>query len=218
MKNSHEIQRGFALVVGLIFLLVLTVLAIVVMRGTQLELAMSTAVTRQEQALEAADTMRAVTREFMYANGEKLNLDVKEGAVPEFVYTDNCSVAFNSNFGTDLQPVDNSTSQATQMLDGLSCFGFGSGCFEDRLQDINRSPTVLLDQASLKYCTTGTNNSTEYKMSVNAIQLSVLRQPGIDISSPGEEQRQIYALVTRGRTDAALSETVLYGSVQTKRN
>ena len=48
-------------------LLVLTLLATVVMRGTTLELAMTTAVTKQEQALVLADSARSLTKELIIA-------------------------------------------------------------------------------------------------------------------------------------------------------
>lgn len=53
-------QRGVALFVGLVFLVMLTLIALVVMKGTLLEMRMATATARHEQAFEAAETMRAI--------------------------------------------------------------------------------------------------------------------------------------------------------------
>jgi hypothetical protein len=53
-------QRGIALFVGLIFLLLLTVVALVVMRGTVLEMHLTSGTARHEQAFEASEATRAI--------------------------------------------------------------------------------------------------------------------------------------------------------------
>ncbi len=53
-------QRGVALFVGLIFLVVLSLVAVVAMRGTLMEMHMATNVARHEQAFEASETLRGV--------------------------------------------------------------------------------------------------------------------------------------------------------------
>lgn len=53
-------QQGVALFIGLIFLVVLSLVAVIAMRGTLLEMRMATNVARHEQAFEASETLRAV--------------------------------------------------------------------------------------------------------------------------------------------------------------
>jgi len=53
-------QRGIALFVGLVFLVMLTLVSLIVMRGTLLEMRMTTATARHEQAFEASETARTV--------------------------------------------------------------------------------------------------------------------------------------------------------------
>lgn len=53
-------QRGIALFVGLIFLLVLSVIAITAMRGTLVEMKMVTNTARHEAAFEASEALRSV--------------------------------------------------------------------------------------------------------------------------------------------------------------
>jgi hypothetical protein len=53
-------QRGVALFVGLIFLLVLSIIAVMAMRGTLTEMKMVTNVARHEAAFEASEALRAV--------------------------------------------------------------------------------------------------------------------------------------------------------------
>ncbi|MGC1551064.1 MAG: PilX N-terminal domain-containing pilus assembly protein [Rhodanobacter sp.] len=53
-------QRGIALFIGLIFLMMLSLLALSVMKGTLLEMRMTTATAHHEQAFEASEAMRAI--------------------------------------------------------------------------------------------------------------------------------------------------------------
>jgi hypothetical protein len=53
-------QRGVVLFVGLVFLIVLTLIALVVMRGTLLEMHMTSASARHEQAFEASEAARVI--------------------------------------------------------------------------------------------------------------------------------------------------------------
>lgn len=58
--HSPSRQRGIALFVGLIFLVVLSLLAAIAMRGTLMEMRMATNVAKHEQAFETSETLRAV--------------------------------------------------------------------------------------------------------------------------------------------------------------
>lgn len=58
-RRSHH-QRGVALFVGLVFLVVLSLIAIIAMKGTLLETRMSTSSARHEQAFETSETLRTL--------------------------------------------------------------------------------------------------------------------------------------------------------------
>lgn len=58
--HSMHAQRGVALFIGLIFLLVLSIIAVMAMRGTLSEMKMVTNVARHEAAFEASEALRAV--------------------------------------------------------------------------------------------------------------------------------------------------------------
>lgn len=60
LSASRAAQQGIALFVGLIFLVVLSVVAIVAMRGTLLELRMVNNVALHERAFEVSESLRAV--------------------------------------------------------------------------------------------------------------------------------------------------------------
>lgn len=58
-EHSTKSQRGFALFLGLIFLLMITLVAVTAMRGTSLELAMANNTALREEAFEGAEAARS---------------------------------------------------------------------------------------------------------------------------------------------------------------
>jgi hypothetical protein len=61
-------QRGVALFVGLVFLVVLSLVAIIAMQSTFLEMRMATNVARHEEAFQMSDSMRGAVGPFLDAN------------------------------------------------------------------------------------------------------------------------------------------------------
>lgn len=59
-STAKNQQRGVALFVGLVFLVVLSLVAIMAMKGTLIEMRMGTSAARHEQAFEASETLRGV--------------------------------------------------------------------------------------------------------------------------------------------------------------
>ncbi|NUR22527.1 PilX N-terminal domain-containing pilus assembly protein [Frateuria sp.] len=60
MPTLRSRQRGIALFVGLVFLVVLSLVAVIAMRGTLMEMRLVTNVARHEQAFETSETLRGV--------------------------------------------------------------------------------------------------------------------------------------------------------------
>jgi PilX N-terminal len=60
MPTTRSRQRGIALFVGLVFLVMLSLVAVIAMRGTLMEMRLVTNVARHEQAFETSETLRAV--------------------------------------------------------------------------------------------------------------------------------------------------------------
>ncbi|WP_170207639.1 PilX N-terminal domain-containing pilus assembly protein [Luteibacter pinisoli] len=81
-------QRGIALFLGLVFLVVLSVVAVMAMRGTLVEMRMTTNVARHESAFEASETMRAVPvnmfDQHVFERGWPTSFG---GAVPDSLFT-----------------------------------------------------------------------------------------------------------------------------------
>lgn len=61
-------QRGIALFVGLIFLVVLSLVAVIAMQSTFLEMRMATNVARHEEAFQMSDSMRGAVGPFLDSN------------------------------------------------------------------------------------------------------------------------------------------------------
>ena len=61
-------QRGVALFVGLIFLIVLSLVAVIAMQSTFLEMRMSTNVARHEEAFQMSESMRTLVDPFLDQN------------------------------------------------------------------------------------------------------------------------------------------------------
>lgn len=81
-------QQGIALFVGLIFLLVLSIVAVIAMRGTLVEMRMVTNTARHETAFEASEALRSLPvslfDEHVYARGWPTSF---KGDVPDSEFT-----------------------------------------------------------------------------------------------------------------------------------
>lgn len=106
MPQSTHAQRGVALFVGLIFLLVLSIIAVMAMRGTLTEMKMVTNVARHEAAFEASEALRAVPvtlfDQHVFARGWPTSFG---GAVPDgdFTYTQSLSTDMLAKVKTSIQ-------------------------------------------------------------------------------------------------------------------
>jgi Tfp pilus assembly protein PilX len=105
-RKERPRQRGVALVIGLIFLLMLTLISVIAMRGTSMEMMMSTAGARSLRALELSERGR---RE---VTGSVLSGILTDGAVwnASRVYTTSDRAA------VDLQAIDINNNYAADPL------------------------------------------------------------------------------------------------------
>ncbi len=79
-------QRGATLFVGLMFLLVLTLVALVSMRGTTLELKMATNQTQHQTAFELAESMRLMTGAIVSQNTLNRGMQNFSGSAQTWAY------------------------------------------------------------------------------------------------------------------------------------
>jgi Tfp pilus assembly protein PilX len=188
-------HKGFALFTGLILLLVLTLISIVVMRGTRLELAMTTAATGQEQAVAYADSARSIARElrlesFEIAEASQGNLSnsgyggLRPGNVPPFL-----SIACNG--GGDLF----NNSPLTNPNVFLGANDFSSTSTDLRIQTINAPTRHLGPFREAK------QDCAEGKMGMSTAELGMREKVG-DAVGAGENRENTQILAAIGYGDS----------------
>ena len=212
-RNNH--QSGFALVTGLIMLLMLTLIAITVMRGTKLELAMTTAVTRQEQAFSLADSARSLGRELLFSalqvgvEGEATTTAVA-GRAPNlpsyFGSSSTCPGVGNmaDRFGRQ----GANTTSFTQI--GINAFD--NNVMSLRVQTVNASPAHITPIVSTKPagCDVGT-------MYMGIIEMTKKIEVGSDVANP--EVTKAVALIGYGDTvDGGYAKVLTVSDVQINNN
>jgi len=113
-------QQGVALFVGLVFLVMLSLVAIVVMKDTLLEMRMTTATARHEQAFEAAESARLVPETILAAHVFNRGWPSSwGGSVPDSAFDLNATFLHRDNWLKLLDP-------GTKSGEGLqSCGGVG---------------------------------------------------------------------------------------------
>jgi Tfp pilus assembly protein PilX len=113
-------QRGVALFVGLVFLVMLSLVAIVVMKDTLLETRMTTATARHEQAFEASETGRLIPETILAAHVFNRGWPTSwGGSIPDSAFDLNATFGHRPDWIKLLDP-------ATTSGEGLqSCGGVG---------------------------------------------------------------------------------------------
>ena len=135
-------QRGIALFVGLVFLVMLTLVSLIVMRGTLLEMRMTTATARHEQAFEASEMARTVPETILAAH--VFNRGWPEswgGNVPDIMFNLNTVFANRLGWSALLNP-NTTTGQGLQPAcgSGLVIFYMAVTC-PTRTAFYNFTPT-----------------------------------------------------------------------------
>ena len=98
-------QRGIALFIGLVFLVMLTLVSLIVMRGTLLEMRMTTATAQHEQAFELSETAREVPEAILALH--VFNRGWPEswgGSVPDILFNLNSTYANRTDWINLLNP------------------------------------------------------------------------------------------------------------------
>lgn len=202
--NIKTHQSGFALATGLMFLLVLTLIAIVAMQGTKLELAMSTAVTRQEQAFEMTELSRVVARQSQAIAIEETGrvYSSRETNLPAFAI-----------------PCDGGGGQIGERpRKGIFGLGFNCSdedCMRERVQNIDNIPNLWT--ISYPSCATSTTPAV-FEGKGGLIKLSVDNAAGRDVQSGQDEVPVMITAFGRGATaDGGSATNVAYFNVRTVR-
>lgn len=195
---------GFALATGLMFLLVLTLIAIVAMQGTKLELAMTTAVTRQEQAFEMTELSRVVARQsqaLSFALDQRV-IKTNETNIPSFAVNAVCGVqlAGASQVGPGI-------------IRGWNCST--GDCMSDRLQNMN----AVADLWTIGYpACVALPDVADLRGSGGLIKLGVDNGPGRDSQAGQDEIPVLISAFGRGSTaDGGNAMSMSFFTVKTSR-
>jgi hypothetical protein len=221
--KSPKKQNGFALIVGVLLLLILTLLSLTAIRGTQLELLMATAVSRQEQAIEASDAARAMGRELMSASiirsaeySSRFVAPTDGDAVPNFAITALAGCPTDS--GGDPFGGQNVTGGGATFIRGATCYANDTECMNIRLQQVNQTTTDVIPFNFFRYYPLTSRGTDDLcaQLAVTTVQLTSRADIGRDAT--GDELRSMFGLVARGNApDGASSKTVALVSLRTPR-
>ncbi|SDF14830.1 MULTISPECIES: PilX N-terminal domain-containing pilus assembly protein [Rhodanobacteraceae] len=161
--RSPGSQRGIALFVGMVFLVVLSIVAVVAMRGTLVEMRMVTNTARHETAFEASEALRSVPvslfDEHVYARGwpASFNGDVPDS---EFTYSTDIPASLLAEAKSALQ-TDCSTNKPSLFYGQLQ-----PAC-GDQPKETLYNPATWRPDMIIAICDTGTKScSGDVKASV----------------------------------------------------
>jgi PilX N-terminal len=184
-------QRGIALFIGLVFLVMLTLVSLIVMRGTLLEMRMTTATARHEQAFEASETARTVPESILASH--VFNRGWPEswgGNVPDVMF--NLNTVFANRLGWSALLNPNTTSgqglQPSSCGSGMVIFYMAVTC-PTRTASYNYTPSIWSLTPSVKF----TLPATQTQDVINIVRDGVTVNQG-----SGAASQQGYASVGVG--------------------
>lgn len=196
VSGRRSRQSGVALFVGLVFLVVLTLIALVVMKGTLLEMRMTTANARHEQAFEASEGLRAIPEALLVAHMDKYHPGWPVswgGTVPDAMF--GLNTIFNnrpqwlallnpiSSPGTGIQYACNGSSLVIFYMDTPACAGQSDA--------YNYTPSSWAPAIKMVVCDDGTTDCATSNQIVSTISIIrdgvVVNQQAASASRAGYE-------------------------------
>ena len=199
-RTAHRgMQRGVALFVGLVFLVMLSLLALVVMKGTLLEMQMTTATARHEQAFEASEALRpipeAVLADHIFNRGWPVAWG---GTVPDALFDLNTTYANRLQWKALMNP-STTTNKGLQKLCGgtaLVSFYLPVGPCTGQTDSYNYTPSQWNKAVDMDVCNDGTTTCGSDKK-INGV-IAVVRD-GVTLNKgSGAAMSQGYASVGVG--------------------
>jgi PilX N-terminal len=143
-------QGGVALFIGLVFLIMLTLIALVMMRGTMLEMRLTTATARHEQAFEASEALRAIP----------------EALLPDHVFNRGWPQSWGGNVPDSLFDLPTTFAHRTDwiaLLKPASGAGIQDACGGTGLVIFYLPSTCSTHTASYNYTPTSWDSTTVFK-------------------------------------------------------
>lgn len=187
-------QRGIALVVGLVFLVMLTIVALVVMRGTMLEMHLSTATARHEQAFEASEATRAIPE--VIINDHVFNRGWPKswgGDVPDGMFDLDTSFANRTDWVALLKPNSTKKTGLQDYCGGstLAIFYLPQSC-SSHTANYNYQPNAWDDTVVLSVCS-GANQTNCASNSTVKSNIAIVRDGVVPNAGSGGAQAQGYS-------------------------
>jgi hypothetical protein len=195
VRASAGKQRGIALLLGLIFLLLLTIVALVAMRGTLLQMRTTTATAKHEQAFEASEAVRAIPEAIL--NDHVFNRGWPQswgGTVPDALFDLNTTFANRQAWVSMLNPTTSSGKGLQNYCSGsnLVIFYMNVGC-STHSAAYNYSPSTWDNAVVLTVCSGGTpSGGCSSNNQINSA-ISIVRDGVMPNSGAGGAQAQGYA-------------------------
>jgi hypothetical protein len=197
-------QRGVALFVGLVFLVMLSLIALMVMKGTLLELRMTTATARHEAAFEASEALRpipeAVLADHVFNRGWPVSWG---GDVPNAMFDLNKTFA-NRLAWIDLMNPNTTSGQGLQGACGgstLVSFYLPVSACSGQTDSYNYTPTAWAPSVKFTVCETGAPTGCATNQQVDAT-ISVVRDGVVVNAGSGAAMSQGYASIGVGTAKA----------------
>lgn len=190
------LQKGAALMVGIIFLMLLTIVAMVAMRGTLLQMRTTTATAKHEQAFEASEALRAIPEAIL--NDHVFNRGWPQswgGTVPDTLFDLNTTFANRTKWVALLNPTTTSGQGLQKYCSGsnLVIFYMNVNC-STHSASYNYTPSTWDNAVVLTVCSGGAPGSGSCS-DANKItsNINVVRDGVMPNTGAGGAQAQGYA-------------------------
>ena len=188
-------QRGIALFIGVVFLLLLSIVALIAMRGTLLQMRTTTATARHEQAFEASEAMRAIPEAVL--NDHVFNRGWPQswgGTVPDSLFDLNTTFANRQGWISMLNPTTSSGKGLQTYCSGSSLviFYMAVSC-STHSTSYNYTPSSWDNAVVLNVCSGGAPGAGCSTSNQINSAISVVRDGVMPNSGAGGAQAQGYA-------------------------
>ena len=198
-------QHGVALFVGLIFLIMLSLVALYVMRGTVLEMRLTGATAQHELAFEASETARQVPEAILQAHVQNRGWPISwGGTVPDSMFSLNTIYAGRTSWISLLNPNTTSGNGIQQSCtgSGLVIFYMAQTCSSQGVS-YRYQPSTWASSAVFNVCQNGSSSCSSSNQIKNAV--SIVRDGTTVNQGSGAAQAQGYSSIGVGSSTGGSS-------------
>jgi hypothetical protein len=208
-------QRGVALFFGMVLMIMLTVIALVVMRNTMLELRLTTATAQHELAFQSSEEARQIPEAILVAHVRNRGWPVSwGGTVADAMFNLNTVYAGRTTWINLLNPKTTSGKgiQDSCSGTGLVIFYMAQPCTTETVS-YNYTPSSWTSSVSFNVCENGTTSCSSSGQVADAV--SIVRDGTTINQGSGAAQAQGYSSVGVGSSTGGSSLLLEVGSTAT---